>query len=161
MLKRCLCLLLSVVMLFSLTSCAMAERVISGVCFLFLVATSDDRADKEDIIAFVNEYQEELLTYIQENDYSALENHAIVKSVDVYENEVEFSCGGFGVGSGTSYCGFYYTADNEMSTLWCVPFSAESLVASGDGFAWQEKNGDDQYFTEKICDYFYYYEAAF
>ena len=160
MLKKGLCILLAVIMLVSLSGCRSIEEFVGGAFFLFLIAASDDRAEKETIIAYVQEHEEELLSCIEENDYSALQDHSIIKDVDADETVVDFSCGGAGVGSGTSYCGFYYSANNNMDAIWCAPPATE-LTPAGDGFAWQEEGGDNRYYTEKICEYFYYYEASF
>ena len=158
MLKRVFALLLAVILTFSLSGCS---NILGGAVFLFLIAMGDDRADEEDIFAFVIENEEALLQAIETGDFSAFENQGIIREIDVTENVVEFSCGGAGVGSGTAYVGFYYTADNNMSALWCAPASADALTPSGDGYAWQEPNGDNQYYTDHICGNFYYYEASF
>ena len=39
--------------------------------------------------------------------------------------------------------------------------SGGKLAPSGNGFEWQEANGDNWYYTEHICGNFYYYEASF
>lgn len=161
MLKRLLCLLLTGTLLFSLSACVGVKDLWGGAFFLFLIAASDDRADKENIAAFVETHQDELLTCIQTHDYSALEKYKMIKSIDVGNGAVEFSCGGAGVGSGTAYCGFYYTAENDMTAVWCAPSSADALTPCGNGFVWHETHGDNRYYTENICEYFFYYEASF
>ncbi len=158
MIKKGLCLLLVVSMMFTLTGCS---DIIGGAVFLFLVATGDDRADKDDVFDFVSENEEALLKAIENGDYSAFENQGIIKKIDADETVVVFSCGGSGIGSATSYVGFYYTPENDMVALWCAPLYATSLAPSGNGFEWQEANGDNRYYTEHICGHFYYYEASF
>ena len=140
-------------------------------CMLFLMAMAaaffafdallDDRADKEDVIAFVRENEEALLEAIEQGELSDYEKKGVVRKINAEEAVVDFFCGGAGVGSGTSYVGFYYTPDDDMVAVWCAPVSADSLTASGDGFAWQESEGDNFYYTEHICGHFYYYEASF
>lgn len=156
--KKILCLLLTVVLLVSMTGCA---ELLGGAYFLYLVATGDDAAGKADVFAFVCEKEEELLEAIENGDLSAFENQGFIKKIDADDAVVNFSCGGAGVGSGTSYVGFYYTPDNDMTAVWCAPSSADSLTPSGDGFEWREENGDNRYYTEHICGNFYYYEAMF
>ena len=158
MLKKGLALLLAIIMLFSLSGCS---DILGEVFFLFLVATGDDRADKDEVFDFVSENEEELLKAIEAGDYSAFENQGFIKDIDADETVVDFSCGGAGVGSGTSYVGFYYTSENDMAAVWCAPTFAGSLIPCGNGFEWQEPNGDDRYYTEHICGNFYYYEASF
>ena len=157
--KRVLCLLLTVTLLFSLSACVATEDLWGGALFLFLCAASDDHAEKEDIVAFVEAHQDELLTCIQTQDYSALEKYAIIKSIDAENDAVEFYCGGAGMGANTFYCGFFYTIHNDMHAVWGA--SDKALTPCGKGFAWQEEHGDNRYYTEKICENFYYYEASF
>lgn len=159
MLKKGLCLLLVVIMLFSLSGCS--EKVLGSALFLFLVATSDDRADKDEVFEFVCENEQELLEAIENRNFSAYENKGFIKDIDADETVTDFSCGGAGVGSGTSYVGFYYTPENDMAAVWCAPSSASALTPSGNGFEWKESNGDNRYYTEHICGKFYYYEASF
>lgn len=156
--KKLVCVLLALCMLFSTAGCS---DVFGTALFLFLVATGDDRANKDDVFKFVCEEEEVLLKAIEDGDFSDFENKGFIKSIDADTNVVDFYCGGAGIGSNTSYVGFYYTADNDMSALWCAPSSADLLTPSGNGFEWKETNGDDWYYTEHICDKFYYYEASF
>ena len=140
-------------------------------CMLFLMAMAaaffafdallDDRVDKEDLIAFVRENEEALLEAIEQGELSEYERKGVVRKINAEEAVVDFFCGGAGVGSATSYVGFYYTPNDDMVAVWCAPVSADSLTASGDGFAWQESEGDNFYYTEHICGHFYYYEASF
>lgn len=156
--RKLICVILVLCMLFSLVGCS---DVLGGTFFLFLAATSDDSANKDDIFEFICNGEEALLEAIEQGDFSDFENKGFIKSIDADQNIVDFSCGGAGVGSGTSYVGFYYTATNDMTAVWCAPSSASSLTPSGNGFEWKEANGDNMYYTEHICGNFYYYEASF
>ena len=158
MLKKCMCLLMTVVLLFSMSGC---KDLIGGAFFLMLVAATDDSADKDVVFEFVRENEAELLQAIADGDFSAFENQGFIKKINAEEKVVDFSCGGAGVGSGTSYVGFYYTADNDMTAVWCAPSSADLLKPSGKGYEWSETLGDNRYYTEHICGNFYYYEASF
>lgn len=137
------------------------EAVVGSVVFLFLVATSDDSADKDEVLELVCDKEEELIKAIEDGDLSDFENKGFIKSVNVTETLVDFSCGGAGVGSGTSYAGFYYTSNDDMTEVWCAPSSVIQLTPSGNGFEWHEPGGDNWYYTEHICGHFYYYEATF
>lgn len=157
--KKIICVFLVLCILFSLAGCS--ERVLGGALFLFLAVTSDNSADKADVFEFVSKNEKELLNAINGGNFSAFENKGFIKAITADETVVDFSCGGAGVGSGTSYVGFYYTPDNDMTAVWCAPPSVSSLIPSGNGFEWQEPNGDNRYYTEHICGNFYYYEASF
>ena len=156
--KKLLCVCLVIALTFSLTACS---ELLGSAYFLYLVVTGYDSADKAEIFDFVCENEEELLQAIQNGDYSGFVNQGFIKEIDAEETVVDFSCGGAGVGSGTSYVGFYYTADDDMTAVWCAPSSADLLIPSGNGFEWIEDNGDNRYYTEHICGNFYYYEASF
>lgn len=158
MLKKGLSLLLVVIMVLSLSGCS---DILSGAIFLFLIATGDDSADKNEVFEFVRENEEELLEAIESRDFSAYENIGIIKEIGADETYVDFYCGGAGIVSATFYVGFYYTSENDMMAVWCAPTTASSLTPSGNGFEWQEPNGDNRYYTEHICNNFYYYEASF
>ena len=158
MVKKVFAFLLAASMLFTLTGCS---DWVGGLTFLAAVLMSDDRADKDEVFAFVQENEAALLKAIEDKDFSDYENKGFIKKIDCDIHVVDFSCGGAGVGSGTSYVGFFYTADDDMAAVWCAPYSEASLEPSGSGFAWQEENGDNRYYTEHICGHFYYYEASF
>ena len=151
--KKFLCALLVITMLFSMTGCSELFR---GVLFLSLIASGDDRAEQKDIFQFVRKNEETLLQSIESGDFSAFEQYPMIKQITPYETYVEFYCGGYGIGSATSYVGFYYTAENDMCAMHSGP-----LKPCGKGYEWQEPNGDNRYYTEHICGNFYYYEASF
>lgn len=135
--------------------------LLTGATFLILAAVSDDRADPKEIFEFVRKKEEELMDAIESGDFSDFENQGFIKDIIPEPWVVEFYCGGAGFGSATSYVGFYYSPDNSMTGVWCAPPSESSLIPSGDGFLWEESDGDNRYYTEHICGSFYYYEASF
>lgn len=157
--KKLLSILLVLCVLFSLSGCS--EKLLGSAAFLFFAATGDDRADKDEVFDFVCEKEEELLKAIEDGDFSTFENKGFIKSIDAGETCVDFLCGGAGFGSATSYAGFYYSPNDDMTAIWCAPSSEDFLTPSGNGFEWQEQNGDNWYYTENICGHFYYYEASF
>jgi hypothetical protein len=48
-----------------------------------------------------------------------------------------------------------------MTAVWCAPSSVYALSPWGNGYEWWEDGGDNHYYTEHICGYFYYYDASF
>lgn len=133
--------------------------------FIFLFSAGclkfDTKASKDEVFDFVMNHKNELSDAINNKDFSNIEKSRIVANVFVKEDSVDFECGGSGFGSGTSYVGFFYSANDNMCDVWCAPSSEEYLVKCGHGFEWQEETDDDRYYVEKICDKFYYYEASF
>ena len=122
---------MAVMMLFSLTGCA---DILGGALFLLLIASGDDRVDKDGIFEFVFDNEKELLNAIENNDFSVFENAGPIIGTDADDAVVDFYCGGAGMGPSTSYVGFYYTPCNDMTAIWCAPSSANSLILCGNGF---------------------------
>ena len=129
--KKIVCVLLVLCMFLSMTGCS---EVLGGAFFRFLVAAVDDRAGKDAVFEFVREKENDLLKAIEAGDFSTFENQGIIRDIQAGEEVVDFSCGGAGVGSGTSYVGFYYTPNKDMTAVWCAPASSDSLTPSGNGF---------------------------
>ena len=137
------------------------------LCIVMITTSScgllDDRESKSDILSFVTNHQEELTECINNGDFSSLDSYRIIHSVSVDENDplrnVEFSCGGAGMGSETAYRGFFWSEENDMTAIWCAPTG--KLHSSGDGYAWMEASGDNTFYVEQICENFFYYEAEF
>lgn len=71
---------------------------------------------------------------------------------------LDFFCYGFGIVPASSCKGFYYSPQD-------VPLgyqgSGQPLTEDGTGWSWEEEAGDHRYYTEKICDKFYFYEMHF
>lgn len=86
-----------------------------------------------------------------------------IHEISVHQEGISFYCGGKGLGSATSYYGFYYTSDGMPKNYWCgASFgSLEQLKPDGEGFSIKFSNDDNCYYTEKIIDNFFYYEAHF
>ena len=127
-----------------------------------------------DIVTYIDEV-EGLYIYIddpslgglyKEIDNALLEsvlNKKPIQEISRHEEGVSFYCGGTGFGSATSYYGFYYSFDGSPKDYWCgTSFgSPGQLKPDGDGFSIKYSNDDNCYYTEKIRDNFYYYEAHF
>ena len=77
------------------------------------------------------------------------------------ENYIDFSCGGAGVGSGTQYYGFFYSAEDNLTAWNGGACPADALYAWGSGYKYTQTDGDNAYYVEKIAEHFFYYEARF
>jgi hypothetical protein len=126
-----------------------------------------DNLSKDQIFTLVNQNQELLNNAVSDIYSSGLSDDDIIKSVKklkgldeitVKDDIINFDCGGSGFGSSTSYYGFYYTKNENLTAIWCC---GGAVVPDGKGWSWKESNGDNSYYTEKISDNFYYYEAHF
>lgn len=71
---------------------------------------------------------------------------------------IEYFCKGTGIASAGTYTGFYYTSEDQP-----VGFqgTATNFTKTKNGWRWEEKDGDNYEYTEKITDHWYYYEAGF
>jgi len=76
----------------------------------------------------------------------------------VEDEFIEFNCGGSGFGPSTSYYGFYYSANGKPLDI----FGVDGIMTDIEkGLIWEEEDGEDNYYTEKIISNIYYYEANF
>ena len=80
----------------------------------------------------------------------------LVRQADLRDGFVEFTCGGWGLGSSTGYWGVYYSPGGPR------PFQGAGveLTPQEDGWAWQGE-GDNWGVTRQLTGDFYYYEAHF
>ena len=124
-----------------------------------VVTTMGYKASVNDFI----EVEGNPLDDIEEKDFSDTEKLKGVQEVYSDTEIVDVYCGGSGFGSATSYYGFYYSPDGLPKDSWCGSSfgRAEQLKPDGEGFSIKYSNDDNCYYTEKIRDNFYYYEAHF
>ena len=140
-LKRLFCLVLATGLLFSLTGCFQKSYL-----------------SKKEIFKVVNTHKEELLDCAKSGDFTSLaEIDPSIDATALKDGIVDFYCGGKGLSvSGVDY-GFYYSPENLPTT--CHNFDNlglhGSLTPEGKGFV------ATNYYTEKICDNFFYYESYF
>ena len=139
------------------------KKFILAVCALCaaVVLLSFLRTDRDCIVRFVESNQDLLSTCVESGDYSAVERHLLIREINVEADHVDFRCGASGFGSQTSYRGFFYSEKGDMYAVWCAPPEGSQLIRNGDGFFWEESEGDNRYYVEEICEGFYYYEASF
>ena len=105
-----------------------------------------------------------LLSDIAQNDFTRTEQISndgrslSVQSVECSEDTgkpvfVDYLCDARPFGLNTAFWGFYYSADDDMTRIWCA---GEPLVPVNNGYACEE-----WYYTERITDHFFYYEAYY
>lgn len=71
---------------------------------------------------------------------------------------VDFTIGGSGLGPSTTYWGIVYTTGKEP-----VGFQGAALdyIFDGEGWSWQEEDGDNRAYVTKLDDHWYFYEMSF
>lgn len=112
--------------------------------------------------AYVGKYNDRLTAYCEAvlTDPASVDTHRYGPwdvSVNREEKMVEFHTGGSGIGSETSYKGFYYSPEDAY-----LPFQGcgeDVEVYDGTGY-WTD--GTDNYGTvHRLCKYFFWFEAHF
>ena len=120
-----------------------------------------DKSIKQQIFEIVNDNAQTILTDIEEHNFTDSMNIGKIEDVTVLEQGVDFYCSGKGIVPSSLDYGFYYTEDDLPKAIWCgVKYCDDSLlVEDGDGYSTDYQH--NYYYTEKIRDNFYYYEAHF
>jgi len=141
------------------------KRLIFVLCvFGLLLACTGCVIDREKtktlVMNTVREKCDILLEDIQAGDFSDSEQINGITAIHPERDRtfIEYECGGYGIGSATSYWGFYYSEEDDMTRIWCA---GEPLVPEGKGFLYQQPDGDNRYYTEHIIDHFYFYDASY
>lgn len=107
---------------------------------------------------------------------NGIKNIHFRKNSDYYrinDERMEFYCGGYGMGSETGYEGFLYslsatiaekdeqTGEIDLSFLGYYNIGADDRMMKffpdGDGWRWNEVDGDNTVYIEHIVGDFYYY----
>ena len=118
--------------------------------------------DKNEIIELVNENQIEITNAIENNNFENIEKIKGIEDITVEENYIDFYCGGKGIGSATSYYGFYFSKDNAIDVKENIEYPrGATLQKDGKGYSWDEPDGDNRFYVEKIIDGFFYYESHY
>ena len=120
-----------------------------------------NKSIKEQIYDTVNDNAQTILADIEKQDFTDSMNIGKIEDVTVLEQGVDFYCGGKGIAPSSQDYGFYYTEDDLPKAIWCgVKYCDDSfLVEDGDGYSTDYQH--NYYYTEKIRDNCYYYEAHF
>ena len=120
-----------------------------------------DKSIKEQIFEIVNDNAQTILADIEEQDFTDSMSVGKIEDVGVLEQGVDFYCGGKGIAPSSQDYGFYYTEDDLPKAIWCgVKYCDDSLlIEDGEGYSTDYQY--NYYYTEKIRDNFYYYEAHF
>lgn len=134
------------------------------ICIIAIIKFhSSTNSKKSKIKAIVNNNLDILIQSIENNDYDKAYKIDGIEEIRPYylgDNEVfiDFYCYGFGLVPSSIYYGFYYVSNDEP-----LGFQATrvKLKLDGHGWKWREPKGDNYYYTEKIVDHWYYYEAGF
>lgn len=131
------------------------------VCVLViarLLSSCSAEVSRGAVIRYVEDHQEELEDRVETGDFDGIGYPVL--DVNAGEKCIEFECGGSGFGPETSYWGFFYSAEDNIYAVWCAP-PRGTLRPDGDGWSWQESDGDNECYIQHIVGHFYYYEASY
>lgn len=122
---------------------------------------SRELTQQTSIVALFQKNQDLFRASVQQEDYTVVEEIPGIQNVYCYDNGVvDFYCGGKGFGPSTSYYGFFYSATDDPASWEKGVCQADELEPCGNGYLWQQKNGDNWY-VEEIGTHFFYYAAGF
>lgn len=116
---------------------------------------------KQEIIKYVYDNKDLLLEYINNKNYDDPEELNKFK-VKIYPNEkrgyIEFLYFNDSFLTSAKLYGFYYSFDGKYKEL-DLPEAKNKLKKKDKGYYYQ--SGDDEFYTEKIIDNFYYYKMMY
>lgn len=135
--------------------------IILVISFFIIKSVFFDKNPKEQIFEIVNNNSQTLISNIDRQEFSDSLAIRGIEDVSIIGESVDFYCGGKGIAPSSQDYGFYYTEDDLPKAIWCgVKYCDDSLlVEDGDGYSTDFQY--NYYYTEKIMDNFYYYEAHF
>lgn len=137
------------------------------ILFICIIAITQfyrfTNSEKRKIKTIVNSNLDVLSESVDNNNYNKAHKIEGIEKIRPYylgdNNEfVDFYCYGSGLAPSSIYYGFYYANPDEPTGFQATRVELES---DGHGWKWEESNGDKYYYTEKIVDHRYYYEAGF
>ena len=102
-------------------------------CAFSSLTQGDDHLSKDEIFATVEENQEILLADIAEGDFSRSAGIKGIVSIDASHGSIDYKCGCSGF-TDMDYYGFYYSATDDMNSIWC---SRPGLTPEGAGWKWE------------------------
>lgn len=145
------------------------KAVIAAICILcaivaagFLYASvRQTRGTKAGIIEYVQANQEALDQFaggLMENLSGDNEYNGWQATCYQDARMVEFITKGTGIGSSTTYEGFYYSEDDRP-----IGFQGTEIdfVQDDTGWSWEEENGDNRERTERISARWYWFQMNF
>lgn len=100
--------------------------------------------------------QAQFVESVDNGEFEKLVNIDGIQSVFESDEYVDINCGKVG---GKAYYGIFYSADGDMCAV-DVTAPIELMDACGDGYKYENANGQ-KYYVESLGDNYFYYEAEF
>ena len=150
---RCFIGILCLAVLASISFCAAVRHF----------TTDGNHLSKEAIFSLVKKNHSILLDASEAGQPEKAESIKGIREAFCKDGFAFFECGGYGMGSETGYYGFYYSPDDIAKPLLngYPVCSEEDFLPEGNGYAYNEVEGDNRYYAERITNCFFYYEMHF
>ncbi len=140
---------------------AVLSILLLSISLFTACSLSDDLTDKADIIKLFNDNKDAIISAVDGGSFDEVEKIRGIESVYASDTYIDFSCGGTGFGPSTQYYGFFYSATDDLTAWNGGVCPADELYEFGDGYKYQQADGDNEYYVEEIGEHFFYYEARF
>lgn len=142
---------------------AAAGILLAFVLLLSLAGSYGRYQDQKNTKELVLDHLDFLNDSIESEDYERILELEGVQELRYWKNDgesliIEYFCKGAGIAPGGRYAGFYYTSEDQPVGY---EGTASNFTKEKNGWRWEEKNGDNYEYTERIAAHWYYYEAGF
>lgn len=157
-----------------------ALGTVVAIGFMFHILLPDNTCmPKTDIFDYVTQNQKALETGVANfmqrypdgcdgelKDHLRIPLSKGIKKITFSDNKIHFDCGGYGMGSETGYTGFYYLLPDKgdsihisqgVANMSVLGYGDTRFTPEGNGWRYQETNGDNTVYIENIAGNFYYY----
>ena len=130
------------------------------IVICLLSACSSNLTSKESVVNLYTKNEALFIDAASKKSFSDLEKINGVQEVLVRDNYVDIECGGSGFGSSTHYYGIFFSEDDDLCAV-NVAGPLNELVKDGNGYRYEQSDGDNEYYVEPLGNHYYYYEAHF
>ncbi len=134
--------------------------VVVLIVICLLSACSSNLTSKESVVNLYTKNEALFIDAASKKSFSDLEKINGVQKVLVWDNYVDIQCGGSGFGSSTHYYGIFFSEDDDLCAV-DVAGPLNELVEDGNGYLYEQSDGDNEYYVEPLENHYYYYEAYF
>ncbi|MBQ9392404.1 MAG: hypothetical protein IJU18_00235, partial [Oscillospiraceae bacterium] len=134
--------------------------VVVLIVICLLSACSSNLTSKESVVNLYTKNEALFIDAASKKSFSDLEKINGVQKVLVWDNYVDIQCGGSGFGSSTHYYGIFFSEDDDLCAV-DVAGPLNELVEDGNGYRYEQSDGDNEYYVEPLENHYYYYEAHF
>ncbi len=132
------------------------------VLMVFIVnkcSTMTDSGIKKNIIGIVEDNKESLIEAVSTGNYEIIYDIKGIENITINDDSIVFYCTGKGIAPSSQEYGFYYSKTNLPIAIFDgrPVHYFENGVAIGEGCEYVD-NSYNSFYTEKIIEYFYYYD---